>query len=340
MLSIHKFRQRIRSLSLSRKSTRAPLLRWSNPEQRTILHGHLRNRWLLSNSLKSTLHRLTQSLWPTFANRLPPSPTLSRTRRRSSEISRSSTELLILSPMARLPFELSSQIFALTIPTPPTWAALTKLMSVCPAQFPLALKLWLARGRDLPVPVSTPHLRWDFANHELTGALEADSHRVESLEGVWSSNVSGAKPFRVLKSLTVGHESGYTDFAIEHILSLLDRAPQLVECTWLLQNDASVSFPPPERQSFHAALQHFRLEYVRGGGDFTPDILKYLMLPSLTLNAPFLVESLHPCLKRSAPPLQSLKLCTRRVLDASKGDFSFLGLAPTLTDLELRMDPS
>ncbi|KAJ7758793.1 hypothetical protein DFH07DRAFT_1060319 [Mycena maculata] len=271
----------------------------------------------------------------------------------------------IRDPMARLPFEISSDIFMQCLPdTPqphPRFAPML-LLNICKswssialatpslwtiihgesqsAKFAELLEAWMSRARNLPFSISLPA----FIPRAVRDVVKRHAGQVQNLELHIEDDEELQKmvaPFGSLKKMTVigidpteDHVQGfpYGDSCLE----LLRAAPGLVECD-LLNMHFTAGHSSAMAPLTHSHLQHLRLamNLHLDEFDFAPGILQYLTLPALqTLS---ISDSdvngigFPSFLTRSSPPLRSLKiLITRGDVDAS-----WFQLTPELTDLDL-----
>ncbi|KAF8212099.1 hypothetical protein K438DRAFT_1226965 [Mycena galopus ATCC 62051] len=250
----------------------------------------------------------------------------------------------IRDPLARLPLEISSEIFLQCLPScpiPESAAALALLLRICNTWSTIAL--------------STPAL---WATVYLDG--RADVEVVESwlqragrfplsifLHGKLQPRVAGVLPHYLpalprLESLTIA--SPYSDpwgqfntLGLEHIMRLFRCTPNLVRCTFL---DIHVPSPPASENPQILILPNLRcLKFMDENSEQVPGcrgILNKLSLPSLeTLIIPLYKISLDTFslfLERCTPPLRRL------VINEGSDNVrlsDLLPIVPFLTDFEL-----
>ncbi|KAJ7607942.1 hypothetical protein FB45DRAFT_1067680 [Roridomyces roridus] len=259
-----------------------------------------------------------------------------------------------LDPMARLPFELSSDILRQSLLEPTTWESLMALIRVSrawrevalaipslwttisdqgirPLAFPKLLDIWVARGQDSPFSLSLRHMS-SAAFDNTFAALEKYANRVEKLD-LWAG--LGFRlpqtPFVALSSLTIDGdaEEKKWSFHVAAILGLLRNAPNLVEFNFLCPKLIPTS---KVARVTHTNLRHLRLgrpEKVYSGSELLP----HLELPSLeTLKVSGHAEDLDELFHVSWPPLRTLHMH----LGWTRDPLLFgVYVGPTLTDLEV-----
>ncbi|KAJ7896346.1 hypothetical protein B0H14DRAFT_3612344 [Mycena olivaceomarginata] len=216
-----------------------------------------------------------------------------------------------LDPVARLPLEISSEIFRqslapfpdvgplhapmlllnichtwtdIALSTPSLWAAIHII-------FPSGLSstqglktlmpIWLQRTHNRPLSISLSGPNFDY---NVLSIIWSHSQQLKHLEisdvnsdndyiRLWKDMYFG--PFPSLQTLTMGNVHG-AGFSPHHILDLLSLAPNLIECSLEINVDIAV------------------------------DEILHLSLPGLkTLFANVLLESLLPFLQRLSPPLRT-----------------------------------
>ncbi|KAJ7621995.1 hypothetical protein DFH06DRAFT_769934 [Mycena polygramma] len=267
-------------------------------------------------------------------------------------------------PMARLPFELSSDIFTLCLPDQPglecgtapliflsichSWSDITRstasLWSTihCNNTDRAHLEIWLSRAQNLPLELSLSGLSSEVVSvvkcH--AGQVQRLDLRVEYADADHLQQMTTCTVLPALEKLKVGGRC-YYDGYFEICLAALRAAPALVECDLLGVYDPTDAIPP----FTHPCLRHLRLGINRTRIDEADDaeggagILKFLTLPALetlfigVLDIP--EDDLRDFFARSSPPLQSLQLGTT---DGNL-DIEFLHSVPTLTSLTLDFLP-
>ncbi|KAJ6523335.1 hypothetical protein B0H19DRAFT_1201881 [Mycena capillaripes] len=253
-------------------------------------------------------------------------------------------------PMARLPLEISSEIFlqCLSESRPDAGDAPLLLLNVCnswtdiavsiPAlwasihlEFPgvEVLEIWLRRARNYPLSVSLRQ-GLDSDTAIVLGQYAKELKHLQIYDGELRVDVDTLgkfEPFRSLEALTLGglyveEDECFEVFTLPTIVGLLGLAPNLVECTFdrvrLRWSDA------PHEPLVLPQLRSLKFE---GSLSFDHDnethILEHLVLPVLkTLS--LLVNTISSTdfslfLKRSSPPLRQLTL-------KGRNDFSFTEL--------------
>ncbi|KAJ7487380.1 hypothetical protein B0H11DRAFT_2015430 [Mycena galericulata] len=274
---------------------------------------------------------------------------------------------LILDPMARLPLEISSDIFMHCLPSAPgpdPRSVPMVLLAVChswtnmalstpslwstfhvecrPAQFGKILKAWLGRAQNAPLSL-TFHVSLD---QDVRVLLKQYADQVENLElriGSEEELQQIIVPFPSLKTLTVvgfdptTHRSDDVGLLLcgMECVKLLRAAPALMECDLLnlryrlprASNSELVTLP------FLRRLCLAKIGLV--GLDDGAGLLEYLTLPTLhsLLTAGYDAHGINfkAFLTRSSPPLRTLYLTTT----AEDSGASYFGLVPGLTDLDM-----
>ncbi|KAJ7364845.1 hypothetical protein DFH08DRAFT_278368 [Mycena albidolilacea] len=271
-------------------------------------------------------------------------------------------------PVARLPVEISSEIFVCCLPAdtdyprPNYHDAPMVIRNVCRLWSDVALAtpvLWVALRFDFRVslkrpsdPPSTNHLGvWldRSGNHPLRLSLggvmpysmyapiKAHAYQVQALElrlssSAWEALGRESISFSALQKLTL-YPRTTNNATLSHCIEILRRAPVLVECEFVYvycrDGDLPISQP-----LIHTCLRHLRL------GDGTDrscsaNILRHITLPAL--------ETLHisdldipsadftSFLARSAPPLRSLYITAKH-----DDPEAYLRLVPSLTQLTVK----
>ncbi|KAJ7757771.1 hypothetical protein DFH07DRAFT_919594 [Mycena maculata] len=171
----------------------------------------------------------------------------------------------VLDPLARLPLEISSEIFIQCLPpivepgaarmpmllldicnswsriaisTPALWTTI-RVQFPRPEGFAKILENWLRHARNHPLSIS---LRGSF-DDDIVAVVGQHAGQLENLEIYHDQQHTlirdplsglGSRSFPSLKSLTIGGESsgGYPSLNPDSILDLFHRAPNLIECTF------------------------------------------------------------------------------------------------------------
>ncbi|KAJ6544577.1 hypothetical protein DFH09DRAFT_1367791 [Mycena vulgaris] len=270
----------------------------------------------------------------------------------------------ILDPMARLPVELSSDIFLRCLPDKPfphakyapllllnvcrSWSEITistpSLWAAICAEYPgpnfaKSMDRWAGRAAPLPLSIALH----GPLNLNLRDSVRQNAHRVQSLELYLPSGHDLGKittPFPSLTTLVVGQgpdavgEAGSYSLDGRECLDMLRGAPCLVNCTFReLQSGMRVVGEKPD------GLAHSHLKHLQLNGS-SALILQSLTLPALEslgiwdLSIPR--DDFLAFLTRSSLPLKSLKIQIPRGTDWSYSivERVFL-LLPSLNDLDL-----
>ncbi|KAJ7133519.1 hypothetical protein C8R44DRAFT_977643 [Mycena epipterygia] len=270
----------------------------------------------------------------------------------------------LLDPMARLPLEISSDIFmhCLTTSEPDPNAAPMVFLSVChlwshialstpslwavihaklprddsKSEFNKLLAIWLARARTLPLSIS---LRGSLdSNPGLCALVNRHAQQVQNLEFYLVTRSGLEKmtnPFPSLKKLTIGRAGDINRFyshGLNDCIGMLRAAPALIECTFD-EIHYGETFNPGVAVFIHPNLKHLHLDR-----DSTI-LLEYLTLPSLeSLSMPdfeISYDGFLAFLIRSSPPLQSLSMMLSAGEPADGVVQRVLRILPQLTDLNL-----
>jgi len=277
----------------------------------------------------------------------------------------------IRDPIARLPLEISSEIFLRCLPLHPEPRASSPpmlLLNVCNAWTDIALstpalwatirlafpgvavlQTWLQRAHDYALSISLHK----GLNDGVAAVLGQYATQVKELKiydeelRVDFSTCTGFESFSRLESLTIGasrpsNDGDINSFGLPEILGLLRLAPNLVECTFhrvwtdfMPRNAETLLLLSLRCLKFGEFAKLRDLRYL-GSDDV---ILRYLSLPALeTLAFAFngiSSEDFLRFLKRSSPPLQTLILGD----DSERLRFNqveeWLRLIPSLAHLEL-----
>ncbi|KAJ7641653.1 hypothetical protein FB45DRAFT_900717 [Roridomyces roridus] len=278
-----------------------------------------------------------------------------------------------LDPIAKLPLEISSQIFAHCVPLRPTPGAqhvpmlflqMCKAWTVIalstpqlwssvhvvfprPKGFAQLLETWLDRARYLPLSIS---LHGAFADEignvfrryrEQLETIEIYPHtNVEKMDIIKCMGADTMQPFPRLRRLTVGGTvAGSRHFLAGPILTMLRLSPVLVECIFDGVSYMRVSRADLAETISLPALRRLSFGCGSGPGRYSDDeILQGLSLPSLeTLCTPLYgINSSHlvEFLERSTPPLTSLTIMIRNISDLTNTLRQLTALTPALTHLE------
>ncbi|KAJ7649055.1 hypothetical protein DFH06DRAFT_1208884 [Mycena polygramma] len=280
----------------------------------------------------------------------------------------------IRDPMARLPVEISAEIFLHCVPTDPLepdpaaapivllnvshlwrdiavstpalWSHIRTTARPLSSEFVEFCRIWIGRARSLPL---------SFAFH---GRLKQRARilvteygqRLQTLELVIRDGADLERlegPFPALKALTICSDETYSISTPKESVEILRAAPQLVHCDfdevfydWGIHDG---SFGWQAGPLIHTALRHLRLGKSQSSGN-SAYILQYLTLPALKslrmtdfdINS----DDLIAFLTRSAPPLESLSMITPTNPGSLPTFLEYFRLTPSLTDLELSRQPN
>ncbi|KAJ7687690.1 hypothetical protein B0H17DRAFT_1136049 [Mycena rosella] len=244
-------------------------------------------------------------------------------------------------PMARLPLEISSEIFVLclgsSLAQTRARCAPMLLLNICngwtdialcntalwdsihlhqpPAHLASLLDAWLKRSGSRVLSISLPVGITD----EISPVIVRHAHQLRDLKMYQDITfVAAGGPFPLLTTLTIaGVEefSSRTSAARQNFLcsasatlGMLGLCPNLVECTF---DNANFDRDYAGEILVHSHMQHLKFgKYPHWSGD---SILRHLSLPALeTLSISFFnlrLEDLLQFTRRSSPPLQKLILC-------------------------------
>ncbi|KAJ7682403.1 hypothetical protein DFH06DRAFT_1030318 [Mycena polygramma] len=271
----------------------------------------------------------------------------------------------VLDPMARLPVEISSEIFVQCLPLVPERPGLhavpMSLLHVCNAWTSIALstpalwaticvgcpctkgleegsRTWLQRAGDRPLSLSVrgrfgpgdvPAFIWEYGERfkHLAICEEEDENYNLELENFIGTH---CPTLPLLETFTIrGSALDRGEFSGLQILELLRSAPNLIACT--LQEMCYDEIETTTTLGL-PALRHLIFGERTEFPPSNDDILKYLTLPALqTLRVPLNTaseEDLLLMLRRSSPPLKELSL-------GSVHHTAFLELVPTLKRFEI-----
>ncbi|KAJ7896399.1 hypothetical protein B0H14DRAFT_2679288 [Mycena olivaceomarginata] len=246
-----------------------------------------------------------------------------------------------LDPMARLPFEISSEIFRQSLapfPDPGPLHAPMLFLNICNAWTDIALStpslwaaihiifssglsstqslktlvpIWLQRAHNRPLSISLSGGNFD---HNVLSIIWSHAQQLKHLEisnvnsdevyiPLWKGTIPG--PFPSLQTLTMGNVPLYgAGFSPHHILDLLRLAPNLIECSLDINDVIAVD-------EILVLPKLHRLMFGECGTSplFDFRFLEHLSLPGLeTLFADVISDRLLSFLQRSSPPLQELVL--------------------------------
>ncbi|KAJ7636601.1 hypothetical protein FB45DRAFT_1055940 [Roridomyces roridus] len=279
----------------------------------------------------------------------------------------------VLDLMARLPFEMVSDIFFQSTPnaeaasvllavcrswshialaTPSLWTTISNLGVPDAAFTNLLFSLWLQRGQNLPISLSMGP--WKKFSDQDIDLLVPCLHRLQKLDiSIDSEGDMGYIPYLhgfPMKALThlTAHAMGEAEIDPNHPEDLLDimrNAPNLVEFDMYRTSLDRLAM------DFRGVLTHTSLRDLRFGkledGDggllnASPAMLSQLTLPSLqTLH--FFSTAMHfedmemllAFLTRSSPPLLSLQFGSYLGDEHGEIMVACLRLVPTLTSLSV-----
>ncbi|KAJ7310867.1 hypothetical protein DFH08DRAFT_456414 [Mycena albidolilacea] len=244
-----------------------------------------------------------------------------------------------LDPVARLPLEISSEIFRqslapfpdvgplhapmlllnicntwtdIALSTPSLWAAIHIIFpsGLSSTQSLKALvPIWLQRAHNRPLSIWLSGANFDY---NVLSIIWSHAQRLKHLEisdmesddddiPLWKGTIPG--PLPSLETLTTHGVYG-AGLSHHHILDLLRLAPNLIECSLELDFNIAVDkilvLPKLHRLMFGECGTSPLFDY---------RFLEHLSLPGLeTLFADAILESLLSFLQRSSPPLQELVL--------------------------------
>ncbi|KAJ7133418.1 hypothetical protein C8R44DRAFT_23551 [Mycena epipterygia] len=277
----------------------------------------------------------------------------------------------ILDPMARLPLEISSDIFTRclpTIPRPNPSSAPLVLLNICYAWSSIALStpsLWSAIRVDFPRSPEFKNLLEAWITRARSRTLSISLHgsvhpsvqalvkqhayRVQDLELYLDSGEALEAitvPLPAVKSLTIGNPNNTTYFFpyADECVAMLRAAPDLLECVFdkIYYDEDFHAFGNTLQHLTHSSLQHLRLgkpRYIYGESVNSACILQYLTLPALQslLISDFDIshDDFLSFLDRSSPPLHTLHMSIPIEDWPELMVNRYFRLLPTLTDLDL-----
>ncbi|KAJ6464821.1 hypothetical protein DFH09DRAFT_1382092 [Mycena vulgaris] len=274
----------------------------------------------------------------------------------------------ILDPMARLPLEISSDIFTRCLPAIPRADPLTApmvLLKVCNSWSNIALStsaLWTSIQIEFPRAAGFEHLFDAWLKHAGTRAtsislrgplpqaeasvLNQHALRVQKSQLYFSSETPLKQittSFPCLTALTIARDDRdldcplYFSYNPTGCAELIRAAPNLMECNF--ERVYYSHSPPINLTAFtHTSLRHLRLgiEADEYSGIF---ILSYFTLPALqTLYIPGInipLDAIFSFLTRSSPPLQSLYMASSIDSWSAQNLASLFTLVPSLAHLEI-----
>ncbi|KAF8155304.1 hypothetical protein K438DRAFT_1987022 [Mycena galopus ATCC 62051] len=242
---------------------------------------------------------------------------------------------VLVDPVARLPLEISSEIFlqclrdpfpkpgareapmllldicsnwtAIALSTPALWMAV-QIDFPCSARLAQVLPIWFERAHNRPLSVSLhgdldPRvfaIIWQYGRQLKHLAISCTTHIFPDDQPDLFGDIARV-PLPLLTTLSVHGSSDGREISGDHLIQLLGRAPNIVEC-----NLNNVAIYGTSEKVVLPTLRRLRFE------DSDDKLLDCLSLPVLeTLSVPMLEVSLPDLisfLKRSAPPLQELTL--------------------------------
>ncbi|KAJ7860497.1 hypothetical protein B0H13DRAFT_1119480 [Mycena leptocephala] len=276
----------------------------------------------------------------------------------------------VLDPVARLPLEISSEIFLCCLPprpeaaahhfpmlllkicnawtsialsTPALWASIG-LVFPCAEGFEEGVSAWLRRACNRPLSVSlrgqldggvAPIIRQHGERLKHLEICDDDEHREYDDEESTIDLMGGISfgPLPLLETLTMRAFEYGREFSGTQILDLLRSAPNLTEASCRNVNFTYMYSVVPGEKLVLPALHRLIFGESAEGPDPDYGILRCLTLPALeTLSVSLDNDGFFPFLKRSSPPLQELIL--------AYGEYSFpfaecLRLVPTLARFTL-----
>ncbi|KAJ7490698.1 hypothetical protein FB451DRAFT_1513555, partial [Mycena latifolia] len=275
----------------------------------------------------------------------------------------------IFDPMARVPLEISSNIFMRCLPmhqgpdsttapmvflavsnlwsnialsTPSLWTTM-RIQSPRAETFDELLVTWIQRARGLPMSVFVTR----SLDERIQLSIKEHAPRLGNLRVSIETDLDlehmGMATFSSLKTLLIdGAPMRRLDnLHLKTCLDVLQAAPGLVECD-LINIDYERTYGSPPQPMTHSSLQHLRLgrpDYKFSEDSSSAGILPRLTLPALqTLiisNFDIAPEESISFLGRSSPPLLSLGMDTRTEGGRSLNLDACLRLVPGLADLHL-----
>ncbi|KAJ7620943.1 hypothetical protein FB45DRAFT_1061996 [Roridomyces roridus] len=262
-------------------------------------------------------------------------------------------------PMARLPPEISSDILLKSLPMPPTWRPLVRLLLVCRAWSALALatpflwstitdegmprsnfagvvQRWLGRAPGLPISVLLRDTSWAGLALQKFQALEAYAPQIQNLylPTLHDTSLEGIARFGALRSLTIQYADPLSP---NLLLDLLRGLPSLVKL-----ETYNIKYSPMQataRQLTHPNLEHLHFGRLEVAQFSETSILPLLTLPalhSLLISRDLISDTdLHRFLVRSSPPLRYLRVQFSGEDFRSETIVACLQLVPTLTDFHI-----
>ncbi|KAJ7089596.1 hypothetical protein C8R44DRAFT_892288 [Mycena epipterygia] len=268
-------------------------------------------------------------------------------------------------PMARLPCEISSEIFIHCLPpvdnvyprlsdpllllsictrwteiavsTSQLWANLiAQIPSAVTAEFAKLLDGWLQRAGGSPLSLSFDGCT--VADPKIVDVLAAHSHHIRDLVLRSPSYLKLFSPGTTFPCLDVvlvkrGHPSDLASMTVNEILQVLRCAPNLTECT------IDLSYVRHQTSALGDVVHHIHLTALTIEGFDCSHILRVLTLPSLEdLEVPIAsgkAGELISFLTRSSPPLDTLSIDVGDIKWAWSTVKDCFSLIPALAYLEL-----
>ncbi|KAJ6523324.1 hypothetical protein B0H19DRAFT_1244232 [Mycena capillaripes] len=273
----------------------------------------------------------------------------------------------IRDPLARLPLEITSEIFLRCLPRqrkPHPRSAPMLLLNVCNVWSDIALstpalwaaiyltysgddilKIWLSRARNYPLYL-TLRRSLDYDTAPILSQLATQLKHLEIHEEELNvTPLTDFGPFLHLQMLTIGavydDDDVLNQFSLAQTLQMLRLAPNLVQCTFhQVFTQADYAGEPLVLASLSCLKLGDTTDLIDlGSFDGDDKILRNLSLPALqTLFLPLTyitASDFALFLKRSSPPLQKLVMGTGCDEISSNQLDECLRFVPSLTDLQL-----
>ncbi|KAF7361471.1 F-box domain-containing protein [Mycena sanguinolenta] len=276
-----------------------------------------------------------------------------------------------LDPVARLPLEISSEIFLqggrqapavlmgichawteIALATPKLWTTI-RINFPCAEDLAEVLPVWFQRARNRPLSITISlcghSSNW---NHRVSSVIWRHGQQLKHLEILDDDDfgdeseesldlgATNSMSLPLLETLTMRCERQQRDYLVSHIIDLLRQAPNIVKC--IFDNIRTLDHLP---DSDHLIAPSLRGMIFGDRHTGEPDILHRLSLPALeTLVIPissiFNEEHLLALIQRSAPPLQHLALGWGFYFTDSFHLLECLHIVPSLVRFEMWMaDP-
>jgi hypothetical protein len=250
----------------------------------------------------------------------------------------------VMDPVARLPLELSSEIFLYCLPprpkpaahnvpmlllkicsawtsialsTPALWAAM-ELVFPCAEGFEEGVAAWLRRACNRPLSVSlrgpldggvAPLIRQYGERLKHLEIFDDDEYEYDG--EVPTIDLMGGisfGPLPLLGTLKMGAFGNGREFSGTQILDLLRSAPNLTEASCRNVNFTYMYSVVPGEKIVLPALRRLIFRESAEWQDSDNGTLRYLSLPALETLSSLADDSFFPFLKHSSPPLQELNL--------------------------------